>query len=116
MLELPPTIRTPEKDEIPLRDTILQQIELRKSAKIIEGFTFKLNKNQDLPFDFFCEINVDNSKLWSVFKSLLLSYSEEMSLLFAHIDSDMNYGMYVDKMTILNSLEPFTTELTQDGF
>jgi len=116
MLELPPTIRTVREDEIAITDAILQQIELSKSANLIEGFTFNDNVGRDSIYSFFCEINVDNSNLWEVFKSLLLSYSEEVSLLFGHIDFDTNYGIYVDKLKILNELEPFKLELTQDGF
>jgi hypothetical protein len=115
-LQLPTTIRTARVDELPSTEDNMEWIEESKTAKIIEGFIIKPNETKELPFDFFCEINVDNSKLWILFKDLLVTFPEEISFIFGHIDSEPNYGKYESKYKILNEIEKFETELTQDGF
>ncbi len=115
-LQLPTTIRTARVDELPSTEDNMEWIEESKTAKIIEGFIIKPNETRELPFDFFCEINVDNSKLWMLFKDLLVTFPEEISFIFGHIDSEPNYSKYDSKYKILNEIEKFETELTQDGF
>lgn len=115
-LELSKTIRTARIDELPATQENLEWIEERKVAKIVEGFVIKPNNTEELPFDFFCEINVDNSKLWKLFKDFFLMFPDEISFIFGHIDSEPNYSRYDDKFKILNQIEKFETELTQDGF
>lgn len=115
-LELPNTIRTARVDELPVTKDNLEWIEESKSAKIVEGFVLKPNDTGELPFDFFCEINVDNPKLWKLFKDFLVTFPDEISFIFNHIDSEPIYTNYDDKFKILNEIEKFETELTQDGF
>lgn len=115
-LELSKTIRTARIDELPATQENLEWIKERKVAKIVEGFVTKPNNTEELPFDFFCEINVDNSKLWKLFKDFFLVFPDEISFIFGHIDSEPNYSRYDDKFKILNQIEKFETELTQDGF
>jgi hypothetical protein len=115
-LELPKTIRTARIDELPVTKDNLEWIEESKTAKIVEGFVLKPNDTEELPFDFFCEINVDNQKLWKLFKDFLVTFPDEISFIFNHIDSDPIYTKYDDKFKILNEIEKFATELTQDGF
>lgn len=115
-LQLPKTIRTARVDELPVTTNNLEWIEESKTAKIVEGFVIKLNGTKELPFDFFCEINIDNSKLWKLFKDFFVSFPDEISFIFYHIDSEPIYSKYEDKFKILNEIEKFETELTQDGF
>jgi hypothetical protein len=115
-LELPKTIRTARVDELPVIKDNLEWIEESKSAKIVEGFVLKPNDTGELPFDFFCEINVDNPKLWKLFKDFLVTFPDEISFIFNQIDSEPIYTKYDDKFKILNEIEKFETELTQDGF
>ena len=115
-LELSKTIRTAKIDELPATQENMEWIKERKVAKIVEGFVVKPNNTEELPFDFFCEINVDNSKLWKLFKDFFLTFPDEISFIFGHIDSEPNYSRYDDKFKILNQIEKFETELTQDGF
>ena len=37
-LELPITLRPPEMDEVPMNSSVKERLELRKIAKIVEGF------------------------------------------------------------------------------
>ncbi|SOD14695.1 hypothetical protein [Pedobacter xixiisoli] len=115
-LELPPTIRIANLDEVPKTNNYIDRIIDSKTAKIIEGFTFQENTEHKLPFSFFSEINVDNSQLWKVFKALTLSYEEEISFIFNHVDAEPNYSEYCDKYEVLNKIEDYQVELSQDGF
>lgn len=115
-LELPITIRTARTDELPTTQDNIDWIEESKTSKIVEGYIVHENETNELPFTFFAEINVDNSKLWEVFKALLISFEEEISFIFGHIDNEPYYSKYGDKFEILNQIEKFQTELTQDGF
>jgi hypothetical protein len=115
-LELPTTIRTARTDELPSTQDNIDWIQESKTAKIVEGYVLNKNESSELPFTFFAEINVDNSRLWEVFKELLLSYDEEISFIFGHIDQEPFYGKYLEKFEVLNQIEAFKTELTQDGF
>src|SRR5690349_19722293 len=105
-LRLPPTIRTARPDEVPNQPNILQKIAERKTAKIIEGYTFRLNETHDLPFRFFAEINIHNENLWSLFQTLLLQLPEEVCLVYHHKDDEPGFTPYADKYEILNQLRP----------
>jgi len=115
-LEIPPTLRTPNFDEVPNTTDLVEAIKKSQNAKIVEGFVFKYNTKGDLPFKFYVEINVNNSRLWSLFKTLVLHLPDQISLIFNFIDSDAIYGKYQDKYAVINKLSHFTTELTQDCF
>lgn len=67
MLELPPTIRLPKPDELPDNPEIRERLKHRDAANIVEGFKCLENTTHDLPFRFYAEINVNNSRLWEVF-------------------------------------------------
>ena len=114
-LELPITIRTARIDEFPYSDELAERIQKRTTAKIVEGFTLKENPTKELPLKFYSEINIDNSRLWTLFKALLSTLPGEVSLIFGQADEDPSYSEYSDKLEILNKLTKFETELTQDG-
>jgi hypothetical protein len=115
-LKLPPTIRTPRLDEVPQRPETIQKIRERQLAKIVEGYTINDNDSKEYPFKFYAEVNIDNENLWLILKTLIMQLPDEISLIYGHIDNDPAYSEYLDKYALLNHLEPFKTELTQDGF
>src|SRR5882757_5510157 len=116
-LQLAPTIRTPHPDEVPQRQDILDKIKLRQTANIIEGFTLRNNSSHEQPFKFYSEINIDNSKLWNLFKTFLVQFPDEISFIYKHIDAEIpNFSPYKDKFEILNVISSYELELTQDGF
>lgn len=115
-LLLPPTIRTARPDEVPKQGDILDRIAESHTANIVEGYVFQYNETHELPFAFFAEINVDNDKLWPLFKTLLLQLPDEICLVYNFKDEDPVYSGYADKYEVLNRLEMFQLEITQDGF
>ncbi|MBN8835641.1 MAG: hypothetical protein J0I09_00125 [Sphingobacteriia bacterium] len=115
-LELPTTIRTARIDELPYSDSLAERIQKRHSAKIIEGYTFHENPSTELPFKFYCEINIDNSKLWTLFNVFLFTFPDTVSFIFGHSDDEPIYSTYMDKLDFFNKLNQFKLELTQDGF
>lgn len=115
-LQLPPTIRTARPDEVPKRGDVLDKIAEGDAANIVEGYVFSYNETHDLPFKFFAEINVDNDRLWSLFKVLLLQLPDEICLVYNDKDEEPAYSGYADKYELLNQLEKFQLEITQDGF
>ena len=114
-LQLPPTLRIARPDEVPNRPDILKRISESKEAKIVEGYVFLNNETHDLTFKFFAEINVDNQRLWSLFKCLLLQLPDEICLVYNCKDEEPVYSGYSDKYKVLNQLEMYQLELTQDG-
>lgn len=116
-LQLAPTIRTPRPDEVPQHQDILDKIKLRQTANIVEGFTLRNNHSHEQPFKFYSEINIDNSKLWDLFKTFLVQFPDEISFIYNHIDAETaTFSPYKDKFEILNGISPYELELTQDGF
>ena len=115
-LQLPPTIRTANPDEVPKQRDILDRIAERKEANIIEGYVIQYNDTHQHPFSFFAEINVDNERLWSLFKVLLLQLPEEICLVYNFKDEAPNFSSYTDKYKVMNKLESYQLEITQDGF
>jgi hypothetical protein len=115
-LLLPPTIRTARPDEVPKDKKILNRIAEREHANIVEGYTLKLNPSEELPFAFSAEINIDNNRLWLLFKTLILQLLEEIACIYHHIDDEPTYGIYTDKFAVVNTLEQYKIEIAQDGF
>jgi len=119
-LEFPKTIRFLNEDEIPNNPSILKRWEESKTANIVQGYTFKLkennSENESIGFDFFAEINIDNSNLWNLTVALSKTLPEVAAVLFGHIDFDLNYGNYEEKDSILKFINQYKKELTQDTF
>jgi len=121
MIELPQTIRIARIDEIPEDSFALERLQLVESAKIVEGFTLKIKDNNDealsnIPFNFYSEINIDNSKLWNLINSLAELLPNTISLIVCYSEDEPNYYDYIEKTQLLNQIEPYKTELTQDAF
>jgi len=116
-LELPPTLRTLNSDEAPKNSTFYDGMTKALNANIVEGYTLRYNTNHEPPFKFYAEINIDNSRFWSLFKTLMLHLPDEVSLIFNDADSDIVfYGKYRDKFEVLNGISSYSIELTQDCF
>lgn len=119
-LQLPKTIRFLNEDEVPRNSSVLKRFEESKTANIIQGYTFSFKdnnpENEDLGFKFYCEINIDNLNLWNLILSLSETLPEVVALLFGHVDFDLNYGNYEEKEGVLEFINKYKSELTQDAF
>jgi len=115
-LQLPPTIRTARPDEIPMEEETLARIRESATANIVEGYLLKYNDSHDLPFSFFAEINIDNTKMWSLFKSLSVQLPEMICLVYNLKDEDPFYSGYMEKFELLNKIEEYQIEIINDGF
>jgi len=78
MLRLPVTIRVPLPAEMPHRTDIEELLEKRKNANIVEGYTMRANETRQLPFSFYGEININNSRLWDLFMALSELFPKEI--------------------------------------
>jgi len=121
ILELPKTIRFLNEDEIPRNNpSVLKRWKESKIANIVEGYTFRLNENnpenEAIGFNFFAEINIDNSNLWKLVLALSQTLPDVAAILFGHIDFELNYGNYAEKDSILEFIDQYKKELTQDSF
>ncbi|EZH75871.1 hypothetical protein ATO12_03515 [Aquimarina atlantica] len=119
-LELPITLRPPEVDEVPMNSSVKERLELRKTAKIVEGFKILPKDNnledEELAFNFYAEINIDNSRLWNLILELSKELPDEISLIFNHSDCEPEYGKYCDKNQTLEFLANYETEIISDTF
>ncbi|RWY52307.1 hypothetical protein [Mucilaginibacter gilvus] len=116
-LKLAPTISTPELRDVPQTQDVLDMLERRKSANIVEGYKISGRTDPNDLFSFFSEINIDNEKLWSLVKALIIDFPEEVALIYQYIDDEEpKYGEYVDKFSLINYLENYEKEVVQDGF
>ena len=108
-LELPLTSRPPEMDEVPMNSSVKERLELRKTANIVEGFKILPKDNnpehEELAFNFYAEINIDNSRLWNLILELSKQLPDEISLIFNHSDCEPEYGKYSDKNQTLALFE-----------
>ena len=115
-LELPETIRAARPEEAPAQEDIQNRIAAAQYARIQEGYTVKLADDASLPFSFFSEINVNNSRLFPLFMRLLEPLPEIVSFIFSHIDEEAHYSEYRNKAEVIALLSRFELELTKDGF
>jgi hypothetical protein len=114
MLETSPAIRIPRIDEIPNNPETLALLKKREKANIVEGFVIHQNDSVNLPFKFYAEINVDNSRLWNLFKKITNEMPENISCIYNLYDSEPTYSDYIDKKIILKEFDKFEIELTKD--
>lgn len=116
MLELPPTIRQPFEDEILNSEEVQILLKRRETAKLIEGYKISPNNSHDLPFKFYAEININNSKLWDLFISLTKILPDNIGTIYNYYEDEPFYAPYHPKEDIINALSLYKLELTQDGF
>lgn len=114
MLEAPITLRAPRTDEIPNYPEALELLKTRENANIVEGFKLVYNTSHDLPFKYFVEINIDNSRLWDLIKALINNMPEVLSCIYHVYEQEPNYSPYDSKKNIFEQLEKYELELTQD--
>ena len=114
MLESPPTIRLPNPEELPDNPEVFENLKRRENAKIMEGYVLKPNTSHDLPFKFYAEININNSRFWPLFTALTDLLPGAVSCIYNSYDQEASFSPYLDKKYILNLLDKFKVELTQD--
>lgn len=113
-LQLAPTVRTPFPDEIPGNSSVSARLAELANANIVEGFVIKENDKKELPFTFYAEINIDNSRLWSLFIALSEQLPDEVSCIYNFYDGDAKFGKYLSKELVVSTLSKYELELTQD--
>ncbi len=119
-LELPITLRIPNIDEIPANSGVSERLEKRKTANIVEGYILHQKDNNpdhsDLEFNFYAEININNSNLWNLVESLSEEMPETIAVIFGHEGSELNYGKYSKKAETLSFLSKYSKEIIADTF
>ena len=121
MIELPKTIRPARLDEVPKNSTASKRLQDIENSRIVEGYTFKLNaaeneEHKDVPFKFYSEININNSRLWDLLYSLTELLPDVSSLLIGYSESELFYCDYIAKSDLMDNLKKFKIELTEDAF
>jgi hypothetical protein len=121
MIELPKTIRPARFDEIPKNSTAFERLQMIDNAKIVEGYSSKLKEldneeHKKIPFKFYSEININNSRLWDLIIALTDLLPDVSSLIIGDSDSEPNYCNYISKIDLIENLNKFKTELTKDAF
>lgn len=119
-LKLPKTIRMLEVDTYE-GEKYKEIAERAANNNIVEGYTLNERENTppNPPFKFYAEVNIDNNKLWGLFKSLMMNMNEQQSFITSLKDDeieDAEYSEYQDKYTLYNKLEKYQERLTIDGF
>ena len=121
MIELPKTIRPAREHEIPSGSTAMERLKLLAKANIVEGYKIIENikpqeDQQEALFNFYSEINIDNSKLWNLLMTLTNEFPEVSSLIYGHEDCDVEFSEYQSKTELIRKIKRFEIELTQDTF
>ena len=114
MLQSPPTIRLPRLDELPNNPEVFERLKVREHAKIVEGFILKNNTTHDLPFKFYAEVNINNSRLWNLFIELSNQLPKKVNCIFNTYNDEPIYSPYLEKANVLQILSSYELELTQD--
>lgn len=119
-LEFPKTLRIPKFHEVPINSGVKERLELYESANIVEGFRILPkegnSKHDELAFNFYAEVNINNSRLWSLILELSDQLPNEVSLIFNFSDGEPEYGRYSDKNKTLKFLAKYKTEIIADTF
>ena len=121
MIELPKTIRPARFDEVPKNSTAFERLLLIDNAKIVEGYTFKLKEiddreHREIPFDFYSEININNSRLWDLVIALTDLLPDVSALIIGYSESELNYCSYRAKNELIENLKKYRAELVGDAF
>lgn len=118
-LRLPKTLQLATLKDAPKQEDIIARIKASENNNIVEGYRIEKNPNTDYPYKFFAEINIDNDRLWALFKAMLLLIPDKISLITGHKDDEVDevhYSDYQDKYDLFNKIEKYENELTLDGF
>lgn len=114
MLELSPTIRRPLISELPKNDNILWRFKECENVAFVEGYEVYNTSTQNSPYAFYAVININNSRLWDLFKALVGILPEKVSCIYNIYEEEATLSDYADKNLIVEKLEDFKIELTQD--
>lgn len=118
-LRLPKTIRLATIEEVPDQKDIQERVRQAVNNNIVEGYRISFNKEKNLSYRFFAEINIDIDRLWALFKSMMMSMPESQRLLTAFrgdTPATAGYSAYHDKYSLYNGLSKYERELTSDGY
>lgn len=119
-LELPITLRIPNFDEIPANSEASVRLIKRKTANIVEGYVLHQKDNNpdhsNLGFNFYAEININNSNLWNLVKSLSEEMPDKIAVIFGHEGTELNFGKYSNKAETINFLSKYSKEIIADTF
>lgn len=111
-LKIPYVIRQPNEIDIPKGDSTYNSWKERLSIELVEGYEFSENKNQkELNFDFYCEINVDNPKIWKLTKRLLENLKGEAYIVYNLHDDEIQYGEKNDISDIVQKLDKIESDI-----
>lgn len=120
MIELPKTLRPARFDEVEEGSASEHRLKELATAKIEDGYSLMDNSETDsekrLPFEFYAEINVDNSRLWEVVLALTEELPEVASLVFGYPGATPFYGNYVYKSDLIETITSYKPELCMDPF
>ncbi|TPE44688.1 hypothetical protein [Pontibacter mangrovi] len=120
MIELPPTIRLPRADEVPTDASVTESLQNIRHAKIVQGYKLLDNKEDEateqIPFSFYAEISIDNSRLWHLLHSLSGELPETASLIFGYEGEELHYSEALNKHELLTGLAEFSREIVQDTY
>lgn len=114
MLEIPVTARIPQPEEMAHRHDIEELLLKRKKALIVQGYRLTPNNNRKIPYAFQAEININNSKLWSLVLALAALLPAEVCLEYSLDDESVFSTDYLSKALVFEKLRNFETELVQD--
>lgn len=120
MIELPKTLRPARFDEVEEGSASENRLNELAFAKIEEGYSLMDNTETDpekrLPFEFYAEINVNNSRLWEVVLALTEELPEVASLVFGYPGATPFYGNYVYKSDLIETIDSYKPEFCEDPF
>ena len=114
-LQLPVAISVPERAELADSADMLELLEQRKQANIVEGFKLQADETQDSSGNFYAAINVNHSRLWEVFCRLVSSLpgNEVCCVLKPGNEEPVTTGSH-HKQQVLAALMEYSLELGND--
>jgi hypothetical protein len=111
-LKIPFVIRQPNEIDIPKGDSTIDSWKERQSIALVEGFVLLENENQkDLNFKFYCEINIDNPKLWKLSKRLLDNINGQAYVIYNEHEEEVQYGAEKSISEIIEKLDRIESDI-----
>lgn len=113
-LGLPIAIRLAEKSEVPR--AYWERVDAGQAATFVEGFVLSEVEDPEQLFRFYAEVNVNNSRLWTVLTDLAAILPDVCACIFGAKGDEVTYGDYQEKELVMAVLSSLQKELTQDCF
>lgn len=114
-LVLPPTVRHLQFEEAPKGFDFEEYENKCRQLNLIEGYRSTLVA--DALYTYFAEINIDNDRLFDLFKALVVAIPQnELGLIIGEKDEEPIFLPYEDKYRQLNRLTAYKDQLCKDGF